>query len=84
MNDSEFSTDVLMKAAEETLRLYGDILYEKRPVSGKHAPLTKEQKASVFLPFSPLAGFDESIAETQRMMQERFEPGEEGRELQDQ
>ncbi len=46
---------------------YRDIFYLKRPKSRRATHLSAESRAAQFMPFDALTGFDESIAETERL-----------------
>lgn len=45
---------------------YDDILYEKRPVTAK-TPLSAEQRAAQFMPFSAVVGYEEKVEESARI-----------------
>ncbi|MBQ6401312.1 MAG: hypothetical protein IJI20_03390 [Firmicutes bacterium] len=42
---------------------YDDILYEQRPVSRKHVPMKREDRAAQFAPFAALTGYGEAVSE---------------------
>lgn len=46
---------------------YRDIFYLKRQKSRRATHLSAESRAAQFMPFDALTGFDESIAETERL-----------------
>ncbi len=46
---------------------YRDIFYLQRPKSRRTSCLNAESRAAQFMPFDALTGFDESIAETERI-----------------
>lgn len=50
---------------------YRDIFYLKRPKSRRATHLSAENRAAQFMPFDALTGFDESIAETERITASR-------------
>lgn len=50
---------------------YRDIFYLKRPKSRRATHLSAESRAAQFMPFDALTGFDESIAETERITASR-------------
>ena len=74
---------VLLRAKQEAMRRYGDIIGMERPVSGLHPPLTEEGKAAQFLPFAALTGFEDAIHETQRLTEEKPELEESEKDLLD-
>ena len=52
---------------------YSDIINLSRPRSSKHKPMEREKRASQFSPFAALAGYEEAIAEENRLTyKERF------------
>ena len=60
------------------MKKYEDIIGLSRPVSKKHPPMSRENRAAQFAPFAALTGHEDAIRETQRRMEERFrkmEPG---------
>ena len=52
---------------------YDDIINHPRPVSKKHPPLSKAQRAAQFAPFAALSGYDGIISETGRLTSEKIE-----------
>lgn len=46
---------------------YEDMLYLNRPVSTKHAPMARENRAAQFSPFAALTGYDACIREEGRL-----------------
>ena len=46
---------------------YRDIFYLEKPKSRRATHLSAESRAAQFMPFDALTGFDESIAETERL-----------------
>ena len=50
---------------------YQAILYNNRPKS-KHLPLSKEQRAAQFSPFAALKGYEESIIEEARIVEDKI------------
>lgn len=50
---------------------YDDMLEMENHRSGVHRPLTKEQRAAQFLPFSALSGYEEGIEESRRTTEDR-------------
>ncbi len=67
------SLDALGRAQAEAERLYGDIIDLPHPVSKKHPPLSKEQKAAMYSPFAALTGYEAAIDETAEKAELRFE-----------
>ncbi len=63
-----------MKASDD----YSDIIAMPHHVSKKHPPMTREDRAAQFSPFAALKGYDEGLAETARLTQERIPLNEEG------
>lgn len=49
---------------------YEDILYLKRPVSKKHTPMQRKDRAAQFAPFAALSGHKEALAEEIRKYDE--------------
>ena len=43
---------------------YDDIIGLERPVSKKHPPMSRSQRAAQFSPFAALTGYDSMIDET--------------------
>lgn len=54
-------------------RRYDDLISQSRPVSKKHPPMTMNNRAAQFLPFSALSGLDGALAETARETLPRIE-----------
>ena len=67
------SSEEMKQAALEAERLYGDIIHLPHPVSKKHPPLSMEQKAAQYSPFSALTGYEDAIEETGRLTEEKTE-----------
>lgn len=49
---------------------YDDILYLKRPVSKKHTPMPRKDRAAQFAPFAALSGHKEALEEEIRKYDE--------------
>lgn len=62
---------------------YEDIVALPRPLSEKHAPMSRHDRAAQFSPFAALVGYGEAVSETARLTQERSEPDEQLKELLD-
>ncbi len=62
-----------MKASDD----YSDIISMPHHVSKKHPPMAREDRAAQFSPFAALKGYDEGLAETARLTQERVTLDEE-------
>ena len=60
-----------MKEDEEVMKKYGDIIEQSRPVSKHHAPMAMRDRAAQFASFAALKGFEDEIAETARVTEER-------------
>ena len=52
---------------------YDDIIGLARPVSKKHPPMSRSQRAAQFSPFAALTGYDSMIDETGRETLDKFE-----------
>lgn len=52
---------------------YDDIIGLARPVSSKHPPMSRSQRAAQFSPFAALTGYDSMIDETGRETLDKFE-----------
>ncbi len=52
---------------------YDDIIQLDRPVSPRHAPMPRQSRAAQFSPFAALTGYDDAIAETERLTTPRIE-----------
>ena len=63
-----------------TVGKYDDMLYMARPVSKKHAPMPRADRAKQFMPFAALKGYDDAIAEKQIIYEPRMELGDEQRD----
>ena len=46
------------------MKKYEDIIGLSRPVSKKHPPMSRENRAAQFAPFAALTGFEVAIKET--------------------
>ena len=46
---------------------YQDILYQARPVSKVHQPMSKSNRAAQFSPFAALTGYEDAVQETVRL-----------------
>ncbi|MBP5288299.1 MAG: hypothetical protein J6Z79_00315 [Clostridia bacterium] len=62
-------------------RDYSDILYLPRPVSKRHKPMDRINRAAQFSPFAALTGYEGVIREEARLTAPRPEMGEEERSL---
>lgn len=60
-------------------RRYDDILYQSRPISARHSPMSLRDRAAQFSPFAALSGHEEQIDETARLTDGRVELSEEAR-----
>lgn len=54
---------------------YEDILQQERPLSDRHRPMPRAQRAAQFAPFAALHGHEEAVDETAQ----RVEKAHEGR-----
>ena len=60
---------------------YEDILYRSRPVSEKHPPMDRANRAAQFMPFAALTGYEDSIREAARLTGARIELDEGERKI---
>lgn len=57
-----------------------ELLEMERPVSARHAPMGRCDRAAQFAPFAALSGFDETVQEAGRLTQAQIELAENERE----
>lgn len=57
-----------------------ELLEVERPVSARHAPMRRCDRAAQFAPFAALSGFDETVQEAGRLTQAQIELAENERE----
>ena len=57
-----------------------ELLEMDRPVSARHAPMRRCDRAAQFAPFAALSGFDETVQEAGRLTQAQIELAENERE----
>ena len=57
-----------------------ELLEMERPVSARHAPLRRCDRAAQIAPFAALSGFDETVQEAGRLTQAQIELAENERE----
>ena len=57
-----------------------ELLEMERPVSARHAPMRRGDRAAQFAPFAALSGFDETVQEAGRLTQAQIELAENERE----
>ena len=57
-----------------------ELLERVRPVSARHAPMRRCDRAAQFAPFAALSGFDETVQEAGRLTQAQIELAENERE----
>ncbi len=57
-----------------------ELLEMERPVSARHAPMRRCDRAAQFAPFAALSGFDETVQEAGRLTQAQLELAENERE----
>lgn len=57
-----------------------ELLEMERPVSARHAPMRRCDRAAQFAPFAALSGFDETVQEASRLTQAQIELAENERE----
>ena len=53
-----------------------ELLEMERPVSARHAPMRRCDRAAQFAPFAALSGFGEAVQEAGRLARERIESAE--------
>lgn len=58
---------------EKKIEDYSDIIGLERPVSKKHLPMTRLNRAAQFAPFAALTGYGEAINETGRLVDKKIE-----------
>lgn len=58
---------------QELQKKYADMLNLDHPVSRKYPPMLIENRAAQFAPFAALAGHEDAIKETARLMEARIE-----------
>lgn len=59
---------------------YDDILHGRRPVSQKHPPMSRADRAAQFSPFAALTGYEAAVKETARLTQGKIELSDEEKE----
>ena len=52
---------------------YEDIIHLSRPISKKHMPMSRENRAAQFAPFAALTGHEEALEETARLTDRQLE-----------
>ena len=52
---------------------YWDIIDLPRPVSTKHRPMSRKERAAQFAPFAALTGFEEEVQEAARQKEKEME-----------
>lgn len=57
-----------------------ELLEMERPVSARHAPMRRCDRAAQFAPFAALSGFDETVQEAGRLTQAQIELAKNERE----
>lgn len=62
---------------------YDDMLHMPHPVSHSHPPMDPSKRAAQFAPFAALTGYEEAVAETHRLTDNRIELDEDRKELLD-
>lgn len=60
---------------------YDDIIDLPRPVSVKHSPMSRYDRAAQFSPFAALTGYDGVIQETARLTDREIELADGGRQI---
>lgn len=62
---------------------YDDIIHLSRPVSERHAPMSRMNRSAQFAPFAALAGYEDMLRETARLTEEQTCLDEHDKELLD-
>ena len=62
--------------SERRIEDYADIIDLPHPVSKKHPPMSRPERAGQFSPFAALTGYDEKIDESARLTLSRGENGD--------
>ena len=65
---------------EDARREYGDLIDRERPVSRRHAPMPRLNRAAQFAPFAALTGYDGLIREAERFTDEERDLDEAAKE----
>ena len=65
-----------MSEISEARREYGDLIDRPHPVSRKHFPMSRLNRAAQFSPFAALTGYDDLITESARETDARRTPDE--------
>lgn len=60
---------------------YDDIIHLQRPLSRKHPPMSRYDRAAQFSPFAALTGHGEAVKETARLTEQRVELDEYEKEI---
>ena len=68
---------------QDARSVYADIIDRERPVSEKHPPMSRLNRAAQFSPFAALTGYDDLIRESERVTDARAELDEGGKEVLD-
>ena len=58
-----------------TMGQYDDIIHLSRPVSRTHPPMPRSERAAQFSSFAALTGYEDAVAESGRLTEERIELG---------
>ena len=69
-----------MKEKKTARTVYGDIIDLPRPVSRKHPPMPRMNRAAQFAPFAALTGYDDLIREAERFTDRERELDESAKE----
>ena len=65
---------------EDARREYGDLIDRERPVSRRHVPMPRLNRAAQFAPFAALTGYDDLIREAERFTDEERDLDEAAKE----
>ena len=60
---------------------YNDIINLPHPISKKHIPMSRENRASQFAPFAALSGYDDAVKETARITSKKVDLDEESKRI---
>ncbi|MBR0040769.1 MAG: hypothetical protein IJP64_05260 [Oscillospiraceae bacterium] len=66
-----------------TMGKYDDIIHLSRPVSRTHPPMPRSERAAQFSSFAALTGYEDAVAESGRLTEERIELGRDALEALD-
>lgn len=68
-----------MNAIGEGFHDYDDIIDLPHHVSGRHPQMTMQARAAQFQPFAALSGYEDAVDETERVVEQKIELGEDAK-----